>query len=275
MNEPNFEAAVIYGRVSTDRQDASLEAQDAKAQDYVRTKGLELAQTFMEGDISGGKPLGERPQGSAMLQFLERNIQVRHVVVTKLDRLGRSVLDLEQMFAWFRQRQVTLHIVDFGGDSVTTAGFIGDFMLRIIGAFAELERMMIRSRVQEGIDRKRAKGEVAGTVPFGWDAVGTGRLNARGVEIRTELDNLTEQAWLLQVHRWRHVDGWSLRQIARALNEAGVKTKVPQGTLICVGKDPATGERLLRPSSGRWDTGNVRHLLTNKRALEWVAGRAA
>lgn len=257
--------AAFYGRVSTDQQDGSLETQLAKARAYAHVKNLEIldALQISDSDTSGGLPLRERDGGQLLLNSLKLYPQVKHLIVTKLDRLGRSVIDLELTFQDFKARGIIVHIVDFGGDSFTTAGFLGDLVIRILSAVAEFERMMIRSRIQDRLDHKRAKGELTGTVPYGMDKVSTGRTNAKGKEIFTLVENPEEQHWLRQMAEWRSM-GWSYKQIADELNRQGVPTKIQKGTLICVGKNQITGEKLYQPHTGRWQCGNVAGVLASK-----------
>lgn len=218
--------AAFYARVSTDQQDGSLEMQASKAIEYARLKRLDIPEDlrFTDEDTSGGLPLLERDGGRLLVNTFRLHPQVKNLIVTKLDRLGRSVLDLETTFQRFKQQGIIVHIVDFGGDSFTTAGFLGDLVIRILSAVAEFERMMIKSRIKDRLDHKRTKGELCGTVPYGWDKAPTGRLNAKGKEIFHLRANSVEQEWVRKMATWRGL-GWSYKAIADELNRLGVPTK--------------------------------------------------
>jgi putative DNA-invertase from lambdoid prophage Rac len=278
--------AALYRRVSTDRQDGSLEVQEAKAYEYARFKGLTIPDDLRFGDeaTSGSIEFSKRAGGGALQRSIElwRNAgtPIEHVVITKLDRLGRDAWDLENTFRFFKAQNVTVHIVDFGGDSFTTAGFLGDLILRILSAVAEFERMMIRSRIQDRLDAKRAKRQLCGTIPYGWDCIYTfadAAAQVRRVELSAAeaealghggivdtlmVPNETEQTWIRRIHHWRTVQHWSFPAIARELNRLGVATKTPPGTLI----KTRTGH--LRPTLGRWQAGNVAKVLQSRSTKE-------
>jgi len=248
--------AAVYGRVSTGTQDNSLKLQDLKCLDYIRMKDLETpeALVFMDKAVSGGKAIRERPAGSRMMHVLESGysepgkaavrMPVEHVVIAKLDRLGRKASDMLDFWAWAGKRGVTIHFVDLGGDSFTSQGTIGKLIFSILAMFAEFERDRIRERVAETIGAKFARGELIGTVPFGYDAVETLRKNPKnGNAVKelavnpTELDHLRAMKDLFD-------GGWNYNQIAGYLNDLGVPTK--KGLV------------------GRWQTGNVKKILQSK-----------
>lgn len=226
--------AAFYARVSTDQQDGSLETQAAKATEYARLKSLEIPEDlkFTDEDTSGGLPLRDRNGGRLLVNTLLLHPQVKNLIVTKLDRLGRSVLDLETTFQRFKQQGITVHIVDFGGDSFTTAGFLGDLVIRILSAVAEFERMMIKSRIKDRLDHKRTKGELCGTLPYGWDKISTGRCSAKGKEIFQLQPHPFEQEWVRKMATWRSL-GWSYKAIADELNRLGVPTKTGKSKWQC------------------------------------------
>lgn len=278
--------AALYRRVSTDHQDGSLDVQESKANDYARFKGLTIPDELRFGDeaTSGSIEFAKRDGGHALMRSIElwrkAGKPIEHVVITKLDRLGRDAWDLENTFRFFKAQNVTVHIVDFGGDSFTTAGFLGDLILRILSAVAEFERMMIRSRIQDRLDSKRAKGQLCGTIPYGWDCIYTfadGFTEKRGTELSaTEIEALghgpvtntqmtpndVERGWIVQMAQWRHVHKLSYPAIARLLNQRGVTTKTPAGTVI------KTRSGTVRPSSGRWRAGSISKILSSKSAKE-------
>ena len=86
----------VYRRVSTDRQDSSLATQETRIDDYLRFKGLDASgeTTFYDEATSGSVPLRERPGGQRLFNTLRHSPGViQHLVVAKLDRLGRSAAD--------------------------------------------------------------------------------------------------------------------------------------------------------------------------------------
>jgi len=130
----------VYGycRVSTDRQaneGESLGVQERQLQGYVTMQGMKLDKVFVERGVSGSIPLADRPEGAAMLAAL----QPGDVVVSpKLDRVFRSALDALHQTKALRERGVSLHLLDLGGDIAGNG--LSRLFMTIAAAFAELER---------------------------------------------------------------------------------------------------------------------------------------
>src|SRR5438105_4948388 len=102
-------AALGYIRCSSEEQEVSglgLQAQRERIEAFCRLKGLELAQTFEDAAVSGGKPLASRPAGSRLLAEARKSKSV--VVVAKLDRLFRSVADAAAVIADFDRKGIEL-----------------------------------------------------------------------------------------------------------------------------------------------------------------------
>jgi DNA invertase Pin-like site-specific DNA recombinase len=93
------------------------------------------------------------------------------IIVPKVDRLGRDVIDINQTVRRFEQLGVRILFLDINVDTRTP---MGRAFMQIAAVFAELELARIRERIQSALDQKRANGLLTGTVPFGWDAVETG-----------------------------------------------------------------------------------------------------
>ena len=88
---------LIYRRVSTARQDASIEAQEAMCSAYCARFGGPDPEVFEDLDTSGGTPFGERLGGKLLLDRLD-GLRIEgaraNVVASKLDRLGRDTIDV-------------------------------------------------------------------------------------------------------------------------------------------------------------------------------------
>ncbi|MFC7489448.1 MULTISPECIES: recombinase family protein [unclassified Knoellia] len=108
---------------------------------------------------SGGST--DRPALSAMLTHL-RDQDV--IVVSSMDRLARSVVDLDQLVSRLTARGVTVRFLKEGLSFQATgkADPLSVFQLQVMGAFAQLERALIRDRQREGIDAARARGVYRG-----------------------------------------------------------------------------------------------------------------
>ena len=231
--------AAIYRRVSTDQQDGSLETQEKRVGDYLNVRGFTATDqtTFYDEDTSGGVAIVERPGGAKLFATLRHSPQIKHLVVAKLDRLGRSARDLLETVHHLDEMGVVLHIVDMGGDSLSSQGPAW-LMFVILAGMAEFERELIRGRIQDALDRRFDQKRIIGTEPYGYD-VADGRL----------VDNPVQQEVIRKMARWREA-GCSYKVIAEQLNAGGVPTK--------------TGK-------GKWQCGNVAGVLQSKHTARLLA----
>lgn len=142
------EMIVGYARVSSEGQ--SLEQQDQKLRSYGCNK------LFSE-KVSGAT--SNRSQMKAAIDFVREGDKF---VVTRLDRLARSVGDLANIAKALELKGVDLVVLD---QEIDTSTPTGKLMFNMIGAFAEFERDLIRERCKEGIDRAIAKGIKFGRKP--------------------------------------------------------------------------------------------------------------
>ena len=142
-----------YARTSTTDQEAGLEAQRRD----LRAAGCE--KLFVEQVSSVAK----RPQLEAALDFVREGDTV---VVTKLDRLARSVGDLLAIVARLEAKKVSLRVLSMsGGQPLDTATAVGRLMLAVIGAVGQFEREMMLERQREGIAKARLEGRYKGRAP--------------------------------------------------------------------------------------------------------------
>src|SRR5688572_7846283 len=133
-----------YPRVSTDVQverDA-LQNQVQALEGYAVAHSLNL-RLYTEEGVSAKDT--DRPKLQALLADIRAG-RVRSVVVTKLDRISRSLADLLDLMKLFEEHGVKFVSLR---DSIDTSGPVGRFMLHILGAIAELERGITAERVAE------------------------------------------------------------------------------------------------------------------------------
>ncbi|WML79169.1 recombinase family protein [Streptomyces sp. VNUA74] len=136
---------VGYGRVSTHEQHP--EAQE----DALRVAGCD--EVYI--DRASGK-LASRPElDKALLRLREGD----SLVITKLDRLGRSLKNLIELSERLKDEGVALVVLDQGIDTSTP---IGRMFYQILGAVAEFERELIVERTKDGLQAARARGRVGG-----------------------------------------------------------------------------------------------------------------
>ncbi len=138
-----------YGRVSTRDQHPPVQ------HDALAAAGCE--QIFIE--TSSGK-LARRPQLEKAL--LSANRAGDQLVVTKLDRLGRSLEHLIELSRQLQEREVDLVVLNQGIDTSTA---IGRLFFQIIGAIAEFEQALMSERTIDGLAAARARGRTGGQKP--------------------------------------------------------------------------------------------------------------
>ena len=147
--------AGIYCRVSTD--DQTLEQQKQPLIDQCEQQGFDYE--VFEEKISGAK------QSRTQLDFLMqqvRNREIKVVIVSKLDRLGRSLKHLIQLVEEFNNRGVEFICMNHQVDTTTAQG---RFFIQIMGAVAELEREFIRERTKTKLDYLKKQGVRLGRPP--------------------------------------------------------------------------------------------------------------
>lgn len=140
---------VGYARTSTIEQVAGFEAQ-------VRDLEALGCEKIFQEQISS---VAERAELAHALDFVREGDTL---VVTKLDRLARSVQHLLTIVERLRAKGVELRIVDLAMDTTTA---MGKLMLTMVGAFAEFERSIMLERQREGIAKARAAGKFKGRKP--------------------------------------------------------------------------------------------------------------
>jgi putative DNA-invertase from lambdoid prophage Rac len=198
-----------YARVSTTRQaeeGESLDVQQRAIAGHAMIHNVSVNRVFVERGVSGSKPLGDRPEGGALLAVLRPG----DIIITpRLDRMFRSALDALEVLGRLKTRGVALHMIDLGGD-VTSNG-ISKLVFTILSAVAEAERDRIRERVAMVKADQRERGRyLGGVVPFGW------RVGEEG-----ELVKVPEQQEAIHRMVELRAGGASLRAIAAKVIAAG------------------------------------------------------
>jgi DNA invertase Pin-like site-specific DNA recombinase len=130
-------------------QEAGLEAQlrDLKA--------LGCEKIFREQTSS----VGPRKTLEAAIEFTR---EADTLVVTKLDRLARSVIHLGSVLQTLEAKRVALRIVNLGVDTATPTGKL---ILTVMGGIAQFEREMMLERQREGIAKAKGEGKYKGRKP--------------------------------------------------------------------------------------------------------------
>jgi DNA invertase Pin-like site-specific DNA recombinase len=191
---------VSYARVSTQEQadsGAGLGAQRRAVEAEAERRGWTIAEQFEDAGASG-KSLAGRPGLQGALEAVERG-EAGALVVAKLDRLSRSLLDFASLMERARSRGWSLVALDLGVDTSTPAG---EMMASVLATFAQFERRLIGQRTRDALAVKRAEG-----VRLGRPREVSPKAVARILELAAS--------------------GLRPAQISRTLNEEGVPT--PRG----------------------------------------------
>lgn len=138
----------IYCRVSTEEQDA--DKQEDICLEYCKRMNWDIFKVYK--DVISGST-SSRPEFNNLLEDM-RNNRFDCIMVTKLDRLGRSLQHLLSLFNEFSSRGVQFIATTQNIDTTTSSGRL---QMQIMGAFAEFERSIISERTKEGL-RKRKEG---------------------------------------------------------------------------------------------------------------------
>lgn len=138
-----------YARVSTEDQDCSIQ------EEVLRAAGA----TIVRSERKSGTSTTGRAELATVLDFLREGDTL---LVTRIDRLARSLGDLEGIVGQLRERGAHLKATEQPIDTATPAGRA---FLQMLGVFAEFETAIRRERQMEGIAKAKAKGVYKGRKP--------------------------------------------------------------------------------------------------------------
>lgn len=160
--------AIGYVRVSTEDQavnGVSLAAQKERVRAYCTAKGWTLV-SVVSDEGESAKSL-DRPGLRSILNDRcdPGECPIGAVVVLKLDRLTRSVVDLHALLAWFTRNEIALVAVEESLDTTTAAGRL---MLNILTSVSQWEREAIGERTKTALRHLKAQGRrYSGKAPYG------------------------------------------------------------------------------------------------------------
>lgn len=207
----------FYARVSGEEQTIgrNIEAQIDELKGLLPAS-YEIAHIYLDDGVSGATPLAERPEGSRLMADAAAG-RFDKLMVTRIDRLCRSIVDLNQVAKTLYGLGIALRAqgLEFG-DSPQ-----GKFLLNSLGNMAEFERDLIKERTLSG---KRFKAKAlerwpGGTVPYGY-AYTKGEPGEKGSwrVIEEEADVLR------RIYRFCVENSFGLSAIADRLSDEGIPT---------------------------------------------------
>ena len=216
MQTPRRLRCAIYTRKSSeeglDMEFNSLDAQREACEAYIASQRSEgwaaIREPYDDGGVSGGTL--DRPALQRLLADVEAGL-IDVIVVYKIDRLSRSLMDFARLVEIFDRNQVTFVSVT---QSFNTTTSMGRLTLNILLSFAQFEREVIGERIRDKFAASRKRGMwMGGYVPLGYD-----------VRDRKLIINEAEAATVRMIFK-RFVAIGSATKLAKALVAEGVRTK--------------------------------------------------
>jgi DNA invertase Pin-like site-specific DNA recombinase len=246
-------ARIGYARVSTEEQTTEGQV------DALMAAGC--AQVYTE-NASGGDP--NRPVLAKLIDSLEKG---DILVVVKIDRLARSVVDLMKIIDHLQERGISFRSLS---DPIDTTSPQGRFTLQILGSVAEFERALIRERTKAGLKVARKNGKRAGNPglmnkdPEAIAKIVSARNRVRSQALRAKADDLLPVLTTLRPSAsWEAVaavlnrngsqtpqgNRWEARSTSRAAQRL-VKDGLADPAILNAGSRPRNGDNLILILSG-------------------------
>ena len=226
MNNERMIAAV-YIRVSTEdqaREGFSLGEQKEKLLQLCAFKGYEVFRVYEDAGISA-KDMEHRPAFQEMLQDMKDG-KINYIVAYKLDRVTRSVRDLEELISQLEKYNCYL-VCDI--DDVNTSTANGRFFVRMLTVLSQLEIEIVSERTKFGLNGAIKSSHLPGSAPLGYKKDGNKK---------TIVDETTKP--IIEKIFKMYLEGKSFQQISNIFNE----------------------EKLLNPK--KWKDTTIQKIIDNK-----------
>ncbi len=204
--------AGVYIRVSTEdqaREGFSLGEQEEKLLQLCKFKELEVYKVYKDAGISA-KDMEHRPQFQEMLKDMKEG-KLNYIVAYKLDRITRSVRDLEELISVLEQYNCFL-LCD--RDDVNTSTANGRFFVRMLTVLSQLEIEIVSERTKFGLNGAIKSGHIPGQRPFGYKSA---------EDKRMVIDNATRRH--VEKIFDMYLEGKSFQQIANFFKENNIYPK--------------------------------------------------
>ena len=229
MENTEKRIAGIYIRVSTEdqaREGFSLGEQKEKLRQLCKYKDFEIYKIYNDAGISA-KNMKDRPAFQQMLEDMKAG-KLNYIVAYKLDRVTRSVRDLEVLISTLEQYHCYL-ICD--RDDVNTSTANGRFFVRMLTVLSQLEIEIVSERTKFGLNGAIKAGHIPGKVPLGYykDKDKTLKVDVTTKDIVLKIFEL-------------YLEGKSYQTITNILNE----------------------EKILSPSNKKWCDSTIDRIINNK-----------
>jgi site-specific DNA recombinase len=205
---------ILYCRASTEDQQITLQAQQAKLSAFAQIHDLDIVEIIVESESA--KSLNR--EGIQRALSLLKGGQADGLAVLKLDRLTRSVADWQTLIDGYFGEKAGKQLFSVQ-DSIDTRSAAGRLVLNVLLSVAAWERETIAERTRDALQHKINRRERVGKVRFGFT------LAADGVNL---IPDDQEQSAIALMQSLR-TEGKSLRTIATELTSRGIPTKECRG----------------------------------------------
>jgi DNA invertase Pin-like site-specific DNA recombinase len=205
----------IYARQSIDKKDSiSIESQI----EYCKTKLLPNEEFTVYEDKGFSGKNTERPKFLKMMKDIEKG-RITKVIIYKLDRISRAILDFANMMNVFSKYGVSIISCS---DPIDTSTAMGRALLTIIMTFAQLERETIQQRIKDNYYTRGRQGYyLGGRAPFGYEKIQTVLNGKKTYTFEPKYDQANQVCELFSEYGNTSV---SLGKLANKLTASGVKT---------------------------------------------------
>jgi len=236
--------AKLYARVSTDKQESSVDQQIKELQDFwarLNLDGYEV-EYLIDENVSGGTELFDRPQGSK-LRYLESD---SIVIAYKKERLFRNTINALQIVYKWLDDGVTVYFIENGLEPIKLSNPNSKFIFTILCAKDELEKDTIALRTKLNMKFRKENGRTYSAEVFGYDNVGERGSNGKIIDGKL-IPNEAEQHVIKQILELHNIN-ISLNSISRHLNNTNIPSK----------------------KGGRWSAKTVRDIIKNTLNVETI-----
>jgi site-specific DNA recombinase len=207
---------LLYARVSTDKQaqkDLSIPAQVEAMREYAKRNAWKIMGTFVDEGESA--KTANRPELKRLLQHCKENKQVDIVIVHKIDRLARNLIDYATIKAILKQKGIRLVSVSEPFDDNP----VGQLLENIIASISEWYSANLGEEIKKSNQAKLKKGEWPHKAPFGYKSV-------KGEEKRVKHVPDEKSAPLVrQAYELFSTGNYSLKTLSEEMASRGLKTR--------------------------------------------------
>lgn len=208
-----------YSRVSTNTQDSSTQQQDQLLTQFCERKEFLNAIDLVDTDVSGSKPILERPAGSKLAEVKKGDV----IICAKHDRMFRSLRDAVNTISYWFEEGISVYLLNLGEMPIDFKNPYAKVTLYTMMMMAELEKDLISERTIKNLKFRKENGKTYSSAPYGYDNFGDKGSNGKIVNGKL-IPNEAEQKVIARIKELR-AKPTSLGAIADILNIDKIPSK--------------------------------------------------